>query len=177
MSLDSTAARPAIAAGTYAVDPSRTTVQFTTKKMWGLVTVRGTFTVTGGTIVVAADPAGSSVEVALDPASFDSGNKRRDKDVTGKNFLDTAAYPRMGFASAGISHGPDGWTMRGALTVHGVTAPVTLRLVEGRETADGCAFTATAVVDRTAFGVSRGAGFIARTVDVSIVIEASLMSS
>ncbi|GAA4712471.1 YceI family protein [Phytohabitans rumicis] len=165
--------RPAIATGTYTIDPVRTTVSFTVKEMWGLVKVRGTFTVTAGTIVVADDPAQSSVRVELDPASFASGSKRRDKDVTGKNFLAATAYPDMGFTGNGAAYGPDGWTMRGALTVHGVTAPVTLRLVSGRETTDGCAFVATAVVDRTAHGVSRGAGLIARelTVEISVVAQ------
>ncbi|WP_157743226.1 YceI family protein [Micromonospora coriariae] len=54
-----------------------------------------------------------------------------------------------------------------------MTAPVTLRLVEGRQTVDGCAFTATAVVDRTAFGVSRTVGFIARELAVTIEIVAT----
>ncbi|MCW6009917.1 YceI family protein [Micromonospora sp. CPCC 205371] len=172
MTIDSTTTRPAIAAGRYTIDPSGTTVRFAVKEMWGLVTVRGTIGVTGGAIVVADDPAASSVRVALDPASFASGNKRRDKDVTGKNFLDAAAYPEMGFTSTRVAYGRDGWTMTGMLTTHGVTAPVTLRLVEGRATPDGCAFTATAVVDRTAHGVSKAAGFIAREVTVTIDVTA-----
>lgn len=175
MSIESTATRPAIAAGRYTIDPSRTTVGFAIKEMWGLMTVRGTFAVTGGEIVVADDPAASSVRVALDPASFASGNKRRDKDVTGKNFLDAAAYPEMAFASTRVAAGPDGWTMTGLLTVHGVTAPVTLRLDAGRSTRDGCAFTATGTVDRTAHGVSRAAGFIAR--DLSVTIDVAAHSS
>jgi polyisoprenoid-binding protein YceI len=175
MSIDSTATRPAIAAGRYTIDPSRTTVRFAIKELWGLITVRGTIGVTGGVIVVADDPAESSVRVALDPASFASGNKRRDKDVTGKNFLDAAAYPEMAFTSTRVAYAPDGWTMTGMLTVHGVTAPVTLRLAEGHATPDSCAFTATAVVDRTAHGVSRAAGFIAREVTVTIDVAARSM--
>jgi polyisoprenoid-binding protein YceI/plastocyanin len=141
--------------------------------LWGLVTVRGTFDVRDGTIVVADDPARSSVQVTLDPASFATGNKRRDRDVTGKNFLDVAAYPTMSFASAHVTPGAEGWTMRGMLTVHGVTAPVMLRLVEGKHTADGCAFTATAVVDRTVFGVNRAVGFIRRELTVTIEVAAT----
>ncbi|MEU5942351.1 hypothetical protein ABZ807_24940 [Micromonospora sp. NPDC047548] len=45
MSINGAATRPAIAAGTYAVDPFRTTVRFAVKELWGIVTVRGTFDV------------------------------------------------------------------------------------------------------------------------------------
>ncbi|GAA2619546.1 YceI family protein [Streptomyces vastus] len=172
MSIDSSATRPTIPAGTYMVDASRTTVRFAVKKLWGLVAVRGTLDVRDGTIVLADDAVGSSVRVTMDPASFASGNKRRDRDVTGKNFLDVAAHPAMAFASTGVGSDGSGWTMRGLLTAHGVTAPVTLRVVDGRTTADGCAFTATAVVDRTAFGVSRAVGFIGRELAATIEIGA-----
>jgi polyisoprenoid-binding protein YceI len=167
-----TTATPAIAAGTYAIDPARSTARFAIKEMWGLMTVRGTFDITGGTITVAPEPAGSAVRATLDPASFASGNKRRDKDVTGPRFLDAAAYPLMEFVSNGVRSG-GGWAVHGRLTVHGTTAPVTLRLAEGRRTPDGCAFTATAVVDRTAFGVSRVVGFISRRLDVTIEVTAT----
>jgi polyisoprenoid-binding protein YceI len=172
MSIESTATRPAIAAGRYTIDPTRTIVRFAVKELWGLVTVRGTLGVTGGAIVVADDPSASSALVTLDPATFASGSKRRDKDVTSRNFLDVAAYPEMAFTSTRVASGPDGWTMTGMLTAHGVTVPVTLRLLEGRATPSGCAFTATAVVDRTAHGVSKAAGFIARKVDVTIEVTA-----
>jgi polyisoprenoid-binding protein YceI len=170
---DTTATRPAIAAGTYAIDPARSTARFAIKELWGLMTVRGTFEVTGGAITVGAEPAGSAVRASLDPASFASGNKRRDKDITGPRFLDAAAYPLMEFVSNGIGPDGGGWAVHGRLTVHGTTAPVTLRLTDGRQTRDGCAFTATAVVDRTAFGVSRVVGFIGRQLDVTIEIAAT----
>jgi polyisoprenoid-binding protein YceI len=176
MTIDDTATRPAIAAGTYTVDPSRTGVRFAAKMLWDLVTVHGTFDVRDGTIVVADDPARSSVQVTLDPTSFATGSKRRDRDVTGKKYLDVAAYPTMSFAGTRVTPDAEGWTIRGTLTTHGVTAPVTLRLVDGRHTADGCAFTATAAVDRMAFGVNRWVGFIIGrelTVTIEVVATAS----
>jgi polyisoprenoid-binding protein YceI len=176
MSIDSRStsiAIPAIAAGTYTIDASRTRVRFTVKELWGLVTVGGTVAVRDGTIVVATEPRHSTVRAELDPATFDSGNKRRDKDVTGKNFLDVAAHPTISFASTGLRAGTDGWTIIGTLNVHGTDAPVLLRLDEARTTKDGCYLTASTVVDRTVFGVSRAAGFIARQVAVTIEIFAT----
>jgi polyisoprenoid-binding protein YceI len=179
MSIDSTStsiattALPAIAAGTYTIDASRTRVRFTVKELWGLVTVGGTVAVREGTIVVAADPRRSTVRAELDPATFDSGNKRRDKDVTGKNFLDVAAHPTISFASTGLRAGTDGWTISGTLNIHGIDAPALLRLDEARTTKDGCYLTGSTVVDRTVFGVSRAAGFIARQVAVTIEVFAT----
>lgn len=167
------ATRPAIAAGTYTIDPSRTTVRFAVKEMWGLMTVRGGVAVTGGTVTVGAVPGASSASASLDLSSFASGNKRRDKDVTGPSFLDAGTYPAMEFTSTGLDEGGGGWTLRGTLAARGTTAPVTLRLVDGRQTPDGCAFTATARVDRTALGVRRAVGFIARHVDVTIEVTAT----
>jgi polyisoprenoid-binding protein YceI len=173
MSINSTAKRPAIAAGTYTIEPSRTTVRFESKVLWGVMTVRGTFAVIDGDIVVAEDPARSSVRVAMDPASFASGNNRCDRDITGMNYLDVASYPTMSFANTQLAHTASGWTMRGLLTVHGVTSPMTVQLIAGHQTESGCTFAAAAVVDRTAFGVSKLAGFIARELTVIIEIVAT----
>ncbi|WP_157743227.1 YceI family protein [Micromonospora coriariae] len=80
------------------------------------MTVRDTFDVIDGVIVVAEDPARSSVRVTMDPASIASGNKRRDRGVVGKNFLDVASYPATGFASTRVGTHGGGWTMTGRLT-------------------------------------------------------------
>lgn len=87
--------------------------------------------------------------------------------------MDAAAHPAMAFESTWVGEDGGGWAVRGLLTVHGVTAPVTLRLVDGRQTPGGCAFTATAKVDRTAFGVDRVVGFIGRHLDVTIEVTAT----
>jgi len=171
--MTTTITTPAIAAGTYTIDPARSRVAFAIKEMYGLLTVRGTIALRDGTIVVADQPAGASVRVRLDPGSIATGNKRRDRDVTGKNFVDAATYPDMAFAGTGVVRDADGWTLTGDLTVHGTTAPVTLRLHDGRPSQGGYAFTATAVVDRTEFGVSRAVGFIGRTLDVTIEVVAT----
>jgi len=175
MSIDkgTSTTRPAIAAGTYAIDSARSTARFVIKEWWGLRTARGMVDVTSGTIVVAVEPSGSVVRATLDAASFTTGNKRRDKDVTGPNFLDTAAYPLMEFISDGLTAADGAWDVHGRLTAHGQTAAVTLRLTGGRQTPGGCAFTATARIDRSAFGVRRAVGFIDRYLDVTIEVNAT----
>ena len=75
-----------------------------------------------------------------------------------------------------LAHASSGWTVRGLLTVHGVTSPVTVRLLDGRQTEGGCAFTAAAVVDRTAFGVRKLVGPVARELTVIIEVVATSAS-
>jgi polyisoprenoid-binding protein YceI len=165
---------PSLLTGTYLVDPARTTVRFSMREMFGLMGVEGEFAVRDGTIVVADDPRMSSVGVELDPASFKTDRARRDRDIKGKRFLDVEAFPAMTFASTAVEPTIDGWTLSGKLTVHGVTAPVTLRLTGGRRTPDGLRVTAACVVDRTDFGVGPTVPLIGKVLTIDIEVCATL---
>jgi polyisoprenoid-binding protein YceI len=168
--MTTTATRPALIAGTYQIDPTRTTVTFSMREWYGLLGVTGTFSVRDGTIVVADDPAASSVRVAMDPASFKTDRKKRDDDIRSARWLDVATYPHMEFRGDGVAIDADGWKIDGMLTVHGVTAPVTLRMVDGRRTPDGCRFTATGRIDRRDFGVTKAPRFVGTLLDVRIEV-------
>jgi polyisoprenoid-binding protein YceI len=171
--MTSTAVRPSIAAGTYLIDAARTTVRFAIREAFGLTTCRGTFTVRDGTVKVADDPADSSARVTIDAASFKTDRAKRDAHVKSADFLEVDRYPEIHFASTRTSYGPEGWHLHGVLTAHGRSAPVTLRLLDGAQTAAGCRFTATAVVDRTTYGVTRAVGFIKRDLTIEIEVHAT----
>lgn len=160
-----TSTRTATAVGAYRIDPERTTVAFTARELFGLVPVRGRLAVSGGTVTVAEDPRCSSVSAEIEVASLRTGIRRRDADLASKRFLDAARFPTMTFASTAVEPGPDGgWQVRGALTVHGVTAEVVLALAEEA----GGHFRATTRIDRYAFGVTAGKGLIGRHLDVTL---------
>ena len=61
----------------WTADPSRTTVEFEVKHLWGLHTVRGRFNRFDGSYVDG--PAGPEIELTIDAASVDTGNAARDK--------------------------------------------------------------------------------------------------
>jgi polyisoprenoid-binding protein YceI len=166
--MTNTLTRPDLTTGTYRIDRSRTSVTFTMREWWGRREVIGTFAVRDGTIVVGADPTESSVRVTMDPASFTTDKKRRDADIRGKRWLDVAQYPDMEFRSGRVTADAEGWKVVGMLTVHGVTAPVTLRMVDGGQTADGCRFVATCTIDRLDFGVKTAPRFIGTALAVRI---------
>ena len=80
----------------WTADPSRTTVEFEVKHLWGLHTVRGRFRRFDGSYVVG--PAGSEIELTIDAASVDTGNAARDKHLRSADFFDVDR------ASAGAVH-------------------------------------------------------------------------
>ena len=67
--------------GTYALDPDQATVRANVKAMFGLFTVHGTFRLKSGQVIIAADPADSTVRATIDATSYASGNATRDADV------------------------------------------------------------------------------------------------
>jgi polyisoprenoid-binding protein YceI len=122
-----TSIEPAIAPGTYRIEPHDSSVAFTIRALFGLDTVRGTVALGEGAIVLAADPTQSTASATIEAASFRTGNARRDKDVTSRRFLDAAAYPSITFASTSVEPQPDGtWQVTGELTVRDTTTAVTL---------------------------------------------------
>src|SRR6187551_2927220 len=56
------------------VDSDASTVEFAVKTCWGLTTVRGRFQRFGGTYEVAPD--GMSIDLTIDGASVDTGNRK-----------------------------------------------------------------------------------------------------
>jgi polyisoprenoid-binding protein YceI len=154
--------------GTYRIDTGRSTVRFTATHVFGLKPVDGTFTVRGGTVVVAAEPGRSTVSAELDADSFTTDDPRRDKDVRGKRFLAAAAHPAIGFRSTGLRRDADGWLLTGVLSIRGGSAPMDLTLVDAQPDGDGYRVRATAVVDRVAAGVAAGRALIGRHVRVTM---------
>ncbi|MGV9943031.1 YceI family protein [Streptomyces sp. NPDC003401] len=160
------------AAGTYEIDPSASTVRFDTRAMFGLLPVRGTFTIGHGRITVAESPQDSSVEVTMDAASFDTGNRQRDDHVRSPDFLDAARHSEITFRSRSVEGSAQDASLNGDLTVRGVTRPVSVRITsvtceDGRITAGG-----TASVDRYAFGVTKAKGMTGRRLRITLDVVA-----
>ena len=73
------------------------------------------------------NPAKASVQVEIDVASIDSNHAERDKHLRGDDFLDVDKYPKAQFVSTSFTENNDGTAvLKGNLTLHGVTKPVTI---------------------------------------------------
>lgn len=79
--------------GRYRLDPGRTSVRVDVKAMFGMLTVHGSLRLRSGEVLIAADPARSSVTAVIESASFASGNAKRDRDVIAADLLDAGTYP------------------------------------------------------------------------------------
>lgn len=156
--------------GTFLVDPIRSAVRFTATHVFGLKPVDGTMTVRCGTVTVADEPLRSTVSAELDAGSFTTDNERRNSDIRGRRFLDTANHPTIGFRSTRVAYGDGGPQIVGVLSIRGGSCEVTLAVTEMAPTADGYRFTATATVDRVAAGVAAGRGIIGRYVTVTLTL-------
>jgi polyisoprenoid-binding protein YceI len=161
-----------VRAGSYRLDPHRSVCRFTVTHVFGLKPVTGTMAVIGGAVTIADDPERSIASAELDAASFRTDDPRRDGDVRGRRFLDTGAYPEIGFRSTGLRRVPDGWRLSGVLAVRGGGCDVTLDLVTVEPAGDGCHVVARCAVDRVAAGVGAGRMLIARTVHVELDLQA-----
>ena len=67
--------------------------------------VRGRFTDFEGTIVVADDPAQSSVEVTIQAASINTNDENRDNHVRTNDFLAVDEFPTLTFRSTKVELG------------------------------------------------------------------------
>jgi polyisoprenoid-binding protein YceI len=122
-------------------------------------------------------PAASSLEVKVDAASIDTGNPSFSKELAGDGWFDSARFPTIAFASKSVDLG-DGQHGRinGDLTLHGVTRPVSLDVTfngVGSGLIPGSlrtGFSATAVIKRSDFGMTRYETWVGD--EVSLQIEA-----
>jgi polyisoprenoid-binding protein YceI len=159
---------PAPAVGHYRIDPARTTVRFHTRHMFGLGSVTGTVTVREAEFTVTGSSS-ARVHAVLDAASFDTGNRRRDRDVQSPTYLDVTAYPDITFDSQQVRLHEGKWVAAGTVTAHGVAAPVDLTLEELRESDNGeLILRASAKIDRYAHGVTARKGLAARWLTIEV---------
>jgi polyisoprenoid-binding protein YceI len=115
------------ASGTYAIDPSHSSVSFSARHLM-VSKVRGRFAVTGGELTVGADPEDSAVVATIDAASVHSGDAKRDEHLRSADFFDVEQYPTITFRSTRVVHDGHGeFSLYGDLSVRDVTKPVVLR--------------------------------------------------
>ncbi|WP_406340623.1 YceI family protein [Streptomyces sp. NBC_00648] len=156
--------------GRYTISADRSSITFTSRHLFGLLPVRGTFAILGGTVEVAEPLSGSRVRVEVEAASFGTGNDRRDTDVRSARFLDTDRHPLITFVAERV----DTTSVSGTLTVCGISRPASLAIVRTEIRTASFTVRATTRVDRTDFAVTAARGLAGRhlglTLDVTCVL-------
>jgi len=140
----------------------------------------GTFhDIKGKVVLDTGNLANSSVDATISLYSLNSSHIRRDVHTLTDEFLDARNYPEMKFVSTGVTpYSADKGTMRGQLTLHGVTKPVSLDyqiLGIGSDPWGGirAGFKATTRIKRDEFGITKYAvnGPVGNEVDITLLIE------
>jgi polyisoprenoid-binding protein YceI len=116
-----------LTAGTWAIDPSHSTVSFTARHMM-VAKVRGKFTEFSGSVNVAENVLDSTIEATVQLASVDTGDENRDGHLRSPDFFDVENTPTMTFKSTRIEPDGDDYKLFGDLTVRNVTKPVEFKL-------------------------------------------------
>jgi polyisoprenoid-binding protein YceI len=120
----SSATVTSIPQGTWSIDPSHSSVEFTVKHM-GIATVRGQFTKFEGTI--ESDGERASVTGNVDASSLTTHNAQRDEHLNSNDFFGVEEHPQITFRADSIELGDDGSvTIPGEITLKGVTKPIEL---------------------------------------------------
>jgi len=165
--------RSTIAAGAWTVDTARAQAGFAARNFGGLNTVSGTIAVTGGTIEV--DTSGHPVRLAatLDPAAIDTRNRRRDKDLRGRRFLDVSAFPTIEVVATEFMATADGWRTEAVLRVRGHDVAVRLdgRTPDGTPSNERIRVTGTTRLDLRAAGIRVPGFMVGRHVDITVCAE------
>ncbi len=174
-----TAAAPATAAETYAIDVKgqHAFIEFRVMHL-GYSWLYGRFNEFDGEFVIDRDdPTQSRVAVEIATASVDTNHAERDKHLRGNDFLSVDRHPKAQFVSTAVeTTGDTTGIIRGDLTLNGVTRPVELSVEEighgpdpwGGYRAGLLAKTTLTLAD---FDITYDLGPAARTVELTLSIE------
>jgi polyisoprenoid-binding protein YceI len=177
-------------------EPGHTAAEFSVRHMM-VTNVRGHFKNVRGTLVFDPEnPRRSSVEVAIDARTIWTGDSQRDDHLRSADFLDVENHPMIAFKGDQVEVlGERDYTLRGELTIRGVTRNVELNVTclgrwqtpwwedgvdKGPKTRAG--FVASAKINRQDFGVSwngtldKGGIVVGNVVEITIDAEAILES-
>ena len=160
-------------AGSYRIDPRRSRIAFTTRHLFGLGAVHGTFGFQDGVIRVAVPLEESSVRATISAASFSTGNRSRDRTVRSSRFLDAAAHPRITFTADRLRTSTEYPKLVGRLVVRGRPGTVELEVDHVDQSGSELRIRARTRIDRYAFGVTRSPGFAARHLDIRLDLVAT----
>ena len=143
----------------WVLDPMHSEVQFKVKHLV-ISTVTGSFKKFEGTMETEnEDFTGADINISLDVNSIDTNQDQRDGHLKGADFFDAEKYPAITFKSTSFEKDGGDYTLKGDLTIKGVTKPVTLAAEYGGVATDfygntKAGFDVTGKINRKEFGLT-----------------------
>jgi polyisoprenoid-binding protein YceI len=174
-------------AAAWQIDSAHSAAQFAVRHMM-VSTVRGQFNKLSGVVNWDGKTfATASVEIAIEAASIDTRESKRDDHLRSADFFDVEKFPTITFKSTRIEQAGEGrLRMTGDLTLRGVTRPVVFDVAgptpaikdTGGNSRVGA--TATATINRKEFGLvwnrALDSGGVVVGDEVSLTVDVELRS-
>ncbi len=166
----SQAADPLTGPASWQLDPAGSSVAIRAKSIWGLVTVRGSFTGIRGTGEIHADGSASG-RIEIDAASIDTKNAKRDTHLRSRDFFNADAHPQIVAEIGPVTRLDDERAaVAGSLTINGITGPVQLTAKITEATDQAVTLLAETEFDRADFGMTwNQLGMVKGNAAVSVV--------
>jgi polyisoprenoid-binding protein YceI len=141
-----------IARGCWRIDPTRSSIEFRARTLWGPATVEGRFERYDGTLDLQENPA---IELTIDAASINTNLGLRDRHLRSADFFDVVNHPHVSFVSDGATLEGERLQVRGRLRAAGKSIPLELdaRL---RRVGDELEIDARTYADHRKLGMSHG---------------------
>src|SRR3954470_1104048 len=165
----------------YDIDPKHAHVTFAADHFGGLSVWRGIISGVAGKIVLDQSAATGTVDLTLDPGTVLTGRTDLDDHLKTADFFDVAKFPKATYQGT-LANFKDGapTEVQGNLTLHGVTKPVTLKILSFKcrahpmlQDKNVCGADAQASINREDFGIVWGKNFgFGMKVDLAIQVEA-----
>lgn len=168
----------AFAQSTWNVDPAHAKVTFSTVHNT-ISDVEGLFNTFKANVTASKeDFSDAAFELTVDVKSIDTEIKMRDDHLKSADFFDAEKYPNITFKSTSVEKTDvkNRYKLKGNLTMHGVTKPVTMDLWYRGEITDAqsgnliAGFQVSGTLNRLDFGV--GPKFPAALVSNEVIIKA-----
>lgn len=158
-------------AADYQIDPAHSAVTFEVGHL-GVSRTLGRFNEFEGSFTYGEDGKSGSASLTIQAASVDTNHEARDKHLRSPDFLDVKQFPTLTFKSTSF----DGKELKGDLTIHGVTKPVSFeveKVGEGKDPWGGyrAGFEASTTIKRSDFGVSYFIPGVTDETELDIFVE------
>lgn len=141
------------------LDPTHSELQFKVKHLM-ITTVTGSLKSFSATLSSNEDNF-TNAEISFDGDlnSIDTGNTDRDNHLKSADFFNAAEFNSMSFKSQSVEQDGNDLTVKGDLTIKGITKPVTLAIEFGGIATDPygntkAGFTLSGKINRTDFGLT-----------------------
>lgn len=163
---------PAMAQTTqWKADPVHSSVVFKIQHM-GVSHVWGRFNQLEGAYATGDNPR-FSFTVRAD--SVDTGNAKRDDHLRSGDFFNVKQFPVVTFTSTKATPIEGGYEVTGDLTLHGVTKPITVKLMKvGEQEVQGkmrSGFDTSFTIKRSEYGMTNMVGPVGDEVQLHVAIE------